>query len=253
MPITLRSLFAAERRLFAQAAAFLPWSESVRQSLLEEYGVAAEKIMVLPPSVAMQPKLVSPGHARPRILFMGGDFFRKGGELLLECYRKYLADDYDLHVVTQSKLPEMPGVFIHRNVQAHSPAWVEQWQNADVFVFPSALETFGIVLLEALAFGVPVVSSDAGAACEVLADGQAGVLVADPDAGSLARAIQAVFSDKDATRHRVLAGLRRIETDYHLVRNAERLASWLQTKREPGARGPLLTGNMQTDVIACES
>jgi glycosyltransferase involved in cell wall biosynthesis len=252
-PLTLRGLFAAERRLFKDAASFLPWSEGVRQSLIEEYGVPAEKIMLLPPSVTLKPRSASwPSQVRPRILFMGGDFRRKGGELLLDCYHKHLTCDYDLHVVTQSALAEMPGVFVHRNVQAQSPQWLEQWQKADVFVFPSTLETFGIVLLEALAFGVPVVSSTAGAAQEVLADGQAGLLVSNLNTETLAQAIQTVFLDKETTKRRVAAGLRRADTDYQLSRNAERLASWLQARLKQAEPAPLAEGPKATDVIICE-
>lgn len=224
-PATLGYLRKLERRLFRAAAGLLPWSESAAGSLAEDYGIAAERIHRLPPSVAVEPDpRPRPASARPRILFLGGDFQRKGGPVLLESYRRYLADRFELQVVTQSNLPPQPGVAVARGVAPHSPQWRQCWQEADVFVFPSALETFGIVLLEALAFQVPVVSSSAGAAREILDNGRAGVLLDCVTPESIAISVQRLMDDGPATRARIEAGRRRVVERFALASNLERLA-----------------------------
>ena len=72
-------------RLFQGAARILPWSNWVRESLIADYGVAPERIEVLPPGVDIDLWRPNPQpHDGPmRILFVGGDFYRKGGEDLL--------------------------------------------------------------------------------------------------------------------------------------------------------------------------
>ncbi|HEV2150713.1 MAG TPA: glycosyltransferase family 4 protein, partial [Longimicrobiaceae bacterium] len=209
LPLTLAPIRGRERALLAAARALLAWSEPVARSLVEDYGIDAARVHRLPPSLALPPagraRRRAPGR-RPQVLFLGGDFRRKGGPLLLECWREHLRDRCDLHLVTRSPVSPEPGVHVHRDVAAHTPAWRERWEEADVFVFPSALETFGIVLLEALAFGVPVVASDVGAARDVLADGRAGILLPRPDRDSLAAAIAAVLDDPEAARARSEAG-----------------------------------------------
>src|SRR5665647_3342592 len=55
-------------------------------------------------------------------------------------------------------------------------ALAEIYAAADVFVFPSRTDTFGLVLLEALASGVPVAAFPAGAPCDVIGDAPVGVL-----------------------------------------------------------------------------
>ena len=82
------------------------------------------------------------------------------------------------------------------------------WINAaDLFVYPSVYEGFGLPPLEAMACGTPVVVSDAAALREVV--GEAGIVVEAHDPQALARAIADVLHDRD--RHRTLreAGLAR--------------------------------------------
>lgn len=233
-PLTLAPLRGRERELFRGARALLPWSEPVGRSLVEDYGIPEEKVHLLPPSLdppALRERPAREPGRRPQVLFVGGDFHRKGGPLLLECWREHFAGRCDLHLVTQSPVRPEPGVFVHHGVQAHTPAWRERWEEADVFVFPSRLETFGIVLLEALAFGVPVVSSDAGAARDVLDGGRAGVLLPGLTREALASALRGVLDDPAGARERARAGRARVEERYALSRNAARLAALLQGNR----------------------
>lgn len=230
LPLTLAPIRGRERALLRAARGLLPWSEPVTRSLVDDYAVAKERICRLPPSLDLPSPAegrVRPPGRRPQILFVGGDFHRKGGPLLLECWREHFRERCDLHLVTRSSVPPQPGVHVHRGVEAHSPEWRERWEAADLFVFPSALETFGIVLLEALAFEVPVVASDVGAARDVLADGRAGILLTRLERSSLAAAITSVLDDPEGARARARAGRARVEAEFELRANTRRLADLL--------------------------
>jgi len=233
LPITTAAIRKRERALFARADRLLAWSESARQSFVQDYGRPREQLYVLPPSVHSSPVSGTRTAGRARVLFIGGDFHRKGGELLLECYRKWFRDTCDLHILTQSAIPEEPGVHVHRGVQQYSAEWCEQWQSADVFVFPSRLETFGIVLLEAMSFGVPVISADVGAARELLGDGRAGWLLEERTPEAIAQALREVLADAPAARRRALEGRTIIESRFDLSRNTEQLVKWLQQAASP--------------------
>lgn len=241
-PLTLAPIRGRERALLAAARGLLPWSEPVARSLVEEYGIPAERVHPLPPSLTLPPRTERrrPAGRRPQILFVGGDFHRKGGPLLLECWREHFSARADLHLVTQSPVREEPGVHVHRGVAAHTPAWRERWEEADLFVFPSALETFGIVLLEALAFEVPVVASDVGAARDVLAGGRAGLLLERRDPDALAAAIASVLDHPEAARARAAAGRARVEARFEVGANTARLAALLRGAVEGAA--PALQG-----------
>jgi glycosyltransferase involved in cell wall biosynthesis/predicted metal-dependent phosphoesterase TrpH len=64
------------------------------------------------------------------------------------------------------------------------------YASADVFCFPSTSDTFGQVLLEAAASGLPAIAAAIGGALELVRHGQTGLLVPPDDPGSLAAAIQ---------------------------------------------------------------
>jgi glycosyltransferase involved in cell wall biosynthesis len=228
LPLTLAPIRARERRIFHSAARLLPWSDLARQSLEADYRIPPERMSVLPPSIDPPPmRTARQRGGKPQILFIGGDFQRKGGPLLLKCFAGRFASRAELHLVTQSDVPPQPGVIVHRSVTAQSDAWRQRWEEADVFVFPSTLETFGIVLLEALAFGVPIISTQVGAARELLVEGSAGILLSTADETLLACAIADVLDNRDAARARAEIGRRRVEEKFSLGKNAAQLAGWL--------------------------
>ena len=80
------------------------------------------------------------------------------------------------------------------------------YASADIFCFPSTTDTFGQVLLEAAASGVPVVAVEAGGAPELVDHGTTGVLVPPDDAAVLAAAIGGLVRDPEARRRLGRAG-----------------------------------------------
>ncbi len=231
-PITLRWLMRAERRLFSHATGLLPWASHVAQSLSSEYAIGDARIHILPPSVPDPWPAPSPASipgSRPRILFIGGDFIRKGGPALLEAWRP-LRHRCDLDLVTRDEVPEEPGLRVHHGVEAGSDRWRDLWKNADAFVLPSRLETFGIVLIEAQAFGVPVVASDTGAAREILEEGQAGTLLPDTRPASIALALTQLLDSPESNAAKAARARIRFLERYELARNTDRLVSILKTR-----------------------
>ncbi len=229
-PLTLARLLRLERVLFSRTHRFLPWSVPVKEALIRDYGIPTSRISVLPPSMTAPPRRATGGKGgskRPRLLFVGGDFLRKGGDLLQQCHRRYLADRCDLVMVTQATIEAGPHQSVRRGLIAGSAEWRECWETADVFAFPSRLETFGIVLLEALAFEVPIVSSRTGAAVSLLGDGRFGTLLDSVSVESLRDSILAILESPDLSEKRSRQGREWFEREFELGLNTERLAGWL--------------------------
>ena len=85
-----------------------------------------------------------------------------------------------------------------------------EYVSADCFCLPSSQEGFGIVFLEAMTAGLPVVACRAAAVPEVVADGETGVLVPPRDPDALAQALQKVLSESTWARGLGTAGTRRV-------------------------------------------
>ena len=126
------------------------------------------KVQVIRPGVDLRRFRPRPAGRPPgpaRILFVGGDFVRKGGDDLLEAVR-YLGDSAELDLVTASAPPSLPGsprIRVHVGLDHNSEQLFDLYRRADVFVLPSRGECYGHVICEALASGLPVVACDVGA------------------------------------------------------------------------------------------
>jgi glycosyltransferase involved in cell wall biosynthesis len=80
----------------------------------------------------------------------------------------------------------------------------ELMRAADIVIHPSVLpEPFGTTLLEAMMIGTPIVATDTGGSAEVLADGEAGILVPPGDSAALAAAIRAIIAKPEEFETRV--------------------------------------------------
>ncbi|HTT16097.1 MAG TPA: glycosyltransferase family 4 protein [Thermoplasmata archaeon] len=83
-------------------------------------------------------------------------------------------------------------------------------RGASALLLPSAWEAYGLVLLDAMAAGVPIVASDRGAIPEVLDQGRCGRLVPYGDPGALAAALRELRQDPEAAGRRVAAASERV-------------------------------------------
>lgn len=232
-PITLRWLRKRERILFSNAEGLLPWSRLVSDSLRKDYGVDGARIHVLPPSLndPIPTPIAGRCNGKVNILFVGGDFKRKGGQHLVDVWRKFFRSLTELHVVTRDQILPEEGLHVHKGIEAGSKEWRELWSKADLFVFPSQMETFGIVLVEAMAFGLPIISANTGAADELLGDGMAGVLLTSQEAPRLVSAIQCLIQDPGLRARMSANGRSRFLRDFDLPKNAKRLVDLIRASK----------------------
>jgi glycosyltransferase involved in cell wall biosynthesis len=91
---------------------------------------------------------------------------------------------------------------------------VERWlRAADVFVFPSESESFGLAPLEANATGLPAICTDAGALAETVPDGVAGIRVPVGDAGAIRRAMEELAASPERRERIGRTARARVETE----------------------------------------
>ncbi|MGE3907845.1 MAG: glycosyltransferase family 4 protein [Chloroflexota bacterium] len=211
-----RQKYLMNRRAFQAAATLVPWSAWAKRSLIEEYGVTPEKITVLAPGAAasffevgrQRLAAVPPGNtADPvRILFVGGEWVRKGGPQLLEALGGLAPGTWQLDVVTRDAVPPMPGVRVHHGIGPNSPALLELFAQADLFVLPSLGECLAVVLMEATAAALPIITTDVGALAEAVRPGETGLIVPPKDVPALREALTTLVADPARRRSMAQGG-----------------------------------------------
>ncbi len=216
-------------RLFRNACRLLPWSGWAAESLIADYGAVPERIEVLPPGVDLDcwKPVEKPAGDRIRILFVGGDFYRKGGDKLLEVYAGLRSKKLELVVVTRTKLDPPPGVKIYADLQPNSEALIQLYQTSDLFVLPSQAEAFGIAAIEASACGLPVVASKVGGLRDIVQNGNTGFLYRPGEHQELAEYVRRLVEDPVLRQRFGNAARTRAERYFNARKNVARLTKIL--------------------------
>ncbi len=175
------------RHYFKKARALTFMSEASRALFLQEMGGEAG----LPPCHVVYPYMgPHPGKAQRaegplQFLFVGLDFRLKGGPELLEAFRRADLRDAVLNVVSvvpedvRAQYKDHPNIVFHKGV-SREQLFADLYPMMDMFVLPTFYESFGVVVLEALSFGLGVIATDVFAMPELVADGVNGRLLTHP-------------------------------------------------------------------------
>ncbi len=221
------------RAVMGRARRVTAWSQWTKDSLVKDYHVAADAVTVIHPgtTLAQFPPPGSRQNRRPglmRILFVGGDFARKGGDLLVDVFRKHLRESCELHLVTSADVKSGDGVWVHPGLKPHSPELLALYADADVFAFPTRADCFGVVLAEAMASSLPIVTTRVAAIPEAVKDGESGFVIEANDPEALRDRLQRL-ADSPEMRARMGTVSRQVGEDrFDMDKNANQIAELLK-------------------------
>lgn len=219
-----RIKFLQTRKTYQRTTYLLPWSHWVKRSLIEHYGVDEKKIRVLAPGVDLDlwnsdGKVPS---SRIRILFVGNQFLRKGGDVLYNIARREPFKDCEFHFVTKSAVGETPSnVILHSDVSPNSPVLVDLYRQADLFVLPTRADFFPLAIMEAMAMRLPVVATELGSIDEMVEEGRTGFLIPGEDEEALAERMLRLINNPALRLEFGENARRKAEREFNLKRNVE--------------------------------
>jgi glycosyltransferase involved in cell wall biosynthesis len=200
-------------------------SAAILDKVRTDYGIDPDDVVVAPLGIRDRSgdfrSRRTTDDGRLQVLFVGRMERRKGVDLLLQAAERFVGDYPHVDFILAGKdTPNTETGTTYREAftRAHAreseilrrvrftgavteAELYQLYADADVFCLPSRYESFGLVLLEAMMFGKPVVACAAGGMNEIVEVGGNGLLAEPGDAASLERCLRQVIED-DALRHR---------------------------------------------------
>ncbi|MCK5181808.1 MAG: glycosyltransferase family 4 protein, partial [Dehalococcoidia bacterium] len=196
-------------------------SQHDKDLFVRHYGAAVENITVIPNGVDLavfnstnkllyrDPLRQKYGISRnvPILMFAGGDWERKGLRYIIEALSLIPRPDVKLLIVGSGdekfygQLAELKQVNERVIFISHRSNLWEYYASCDVFVQPTIYEAFGLTIIEAMASGLPIITSRSAGAADFITDGIDGLLLNDPtDINDLAAKIKLLLSNAKLRR-----------------------------------------------------
>ena len=213
LPRSIHQMHAITMSGIQKASAMVYSSEWAVRSAIKDYQADPRKVHVVPMGANFDNppgKEIAERKKRSascKLLFVGVDWQRKGGEIAFETFLALEEMGIQAELTICGCVP--PKHFIHERMKVISfldkndPQQYRQmeqlYQEADFFLLPTRNECYGIVFCEANAYGLPVITTRTGGVPEVVRDGENGfTLVRGARGDAYARVIASIYEDEQA-------------------------------------------------------
>jgi glycosyltransferase involved in cell wall biosynthesis len=206
-----RGWLAREGAVYRGAAALATFSENAARSLVRDYGVDPARVRVVGAGANVFPEKAPRRDDGHTVVFVGFDFARKGGHVLLEAFRMLRrrvprARLFVAGAAAPARVPERV-TFLGPVPVPELPGLLAQ---CTVFAMPTLQEPFGLAFLDAMACGLPCVGTRIEAVPEIVREGETGLLVPAGDPVALAAALERLLGDPARARAMGARGRARI-------------------------------------------
>jgi glycosyltransferase involved in cell wall biosynthesis len=254
MTVGLRLSRILQRSALRRASFLISPSQAHAQEIKQELGGEGFSIGTILNSIDLnqtQPG-IDAATDQCTVLFVGRLERRKGVPVLLAAARSVIKEHPSVQfVLAGASHPTLPQVEIdalirdydlesHVNQTGHlsSEDLARLYRKASVCILPSYYETFGLAALEAMAYGKPVIATQAGGLAEVVEDGKTGLLVPPDDADALARAMIELLNNPTTRTEMGKAGYERARAKFQIEDNVKAtLDVYERVRAERGVSG----------------
>ncbi|MGC8488365.1 MAG: glycosyltransferase family 4 protein, partial [Clostridia bacterium] len=203
IPLTLlHRRLEVQREHYERAAHIFVFSQWLRQKMLRLDGLSPDKVHVVGAGSNLGRRWAQNPYGdrnlkTPRVLFVGRDWIRKGGPLLLQAWRtvRRAIPNAELVAVGPGAAVSDPRLGITGRAPLTDDEICGLLQESSLFVMPTLWEAFGVVFTEAMSAGVPVVGPRRMAVPEIIKHGETGYLVDQDEPELYAEQIIAALRD----------------------------------------------------------
>lgn len=151
----------AHRMVLNSCRKVLCMTQAARESVILDYEIDESRTCLVPApfdlALLSMPPRKTPAY--PRFLFMGGDLFRKGGDILIEAVKNGRIPHGVLTMATNDPSADIPGISYRSNIKFGTPEHRSLFESHDVFVLPTRMDSFPQVVGEAAAMGLTVITT----------------------------------------------------------------------------------------------
>lgn len=223
IPLVVKTHNYVDLKYYRHVDKFIP--TTVRQEgFLLQAGIPAQKIARIPNFSPLQaaatPRTLSA--ATPVFVALGRFVKKKGMDILLRAFASYLQQGGQAKLRIGGAGQEQETLFrlcqaLNLTHQVEFCGWIndarEFLSQGDIFILPSLHEPFGIVLLEAMALGLPIITTCAHGPREIL-NSEAAYFVKPGDSAGLAKALEEAVTQKRLTHQKAATALELFKTQY---------------------------------------
>lgn len=210
-------LLGVEREVLERATLVVASSRWAGDRAALDFAIGPDRLLVSPFAIPGGPvdarPAATPTHQPARILFVGGDWRRKGGDRLLRWHQERWSDRAELHVCAPVSPSRRSINVIHHGIVPHERIIAELLPSMDLFVLPTWNDMSPHAVAEAAAAGLPVVSSAIGGIGEQVLDGTTGFLRAPADEAGFVEAVERLLADPDLRVRMGAAARRHVRID----------------------------------------
>jgi glycosyltransferase involved in cell wall biosynthesis len=197
LPIQISEAIEVQKDIFNNCKAIFVSCHWVKDSIVQDYSVTPQKVHVVGEgaSVSSKSNSVYCKRLRHNIIFIGRDWHRKGGPLLLDAFFKIKKEIRDATLTIVGCTPRVIDSSIKvlgpldKTNEEENRIFQEALSNASVLCVPSIFEPFGIVFLEAQLYKIPVVTFWGQGRMDAIIDGETGILVKDRNSDALSESL----------------------------------------------------------------
>ena len=193
-----------EKTVYHNAAVVFTRSTNITKSLINQYSCESQNIACVYAGSNVSitdTNVTEKNYANKSILFVGIDWDRKGGPTLLEAFRIVQKTHPDATLTIAGCKPNIDGLS-GCNALGRAPLETVRglFEAASIFCMPTTQEPFGVVFVEAMTYGLPVVATDIGAIPDMVQDGENGYLLNPGDAKGIAQKLCYLIENPEICR-----------------------------------------------------